>query len=139
METLTYADLIKQDPLWYQTRIRILERDNFHCSLCGDDKTSLQVSIKKIVPGQSISQYPDESLITLCSCCDAFAKANYKIHGFNIEVIKAVYMRIPKSQYTVRLYRLGETTLMYLFNQDHKIVTSYDLSSAVKGLREFLM
>jgi hypothetical protein len=134
---LTHKELTK-DPDRHITRRRILERDNFRCSLCGDDRTSMQI-LTKDHPGEILpSGYPDESLITLCDCCAAFAKANKKIHGFNIQEIKAVYMRMPNSQMSVRMYRLDGTILLYLFNQDSKIVTAYDMSGTAKELCEFL-
>ena len=137
METLTYKDQLR-DPLWQKKRLTILERDNFRCSLCGDDRTNLQIHHKKYINGLMPWEYPDETLATLCNCCHAFVELNKRIHGFLIEDFKAVYIRIPKSTLSIRLYRLNETIVLYLFNQDSKIVTSYDVSSCFDGLSEFL-
>ncbi len=63
---MTYAEKL-QDPRWQQKRLRILERDNFCCKLCGDKETTLHIHHIKYDgdPWES----SDDTLISYCKHC----------------------------------------------------------------------
>lgn len=65
----TYIEKL-QDPKWQKKRLKILDRDNFTCTSCGDNKSTLHVhhiSYRR-VPWT----VADDQLLTLCSTCHKF-------------------------------------------------------------------
>ena len=56
------------DPRWQKKRLKILERDDFKCQLCGDTETTLHIHHKKYVKGDPWDS-PDIYLITHCEHC----------------------------------------------------------------------
>jgi len=65
---MTYAEKLK-DPRWQKKRLSILNRDEFKCTLCGDDQSCLHVHHTYYKNGVDIWDYPDESLLTHCEYC----------------------------------------------------------------------
>jgi hypothetical protein len=65
---MTYLDQLK-DPLWQRKRTDILNRDNFTCQKCGNDKDTLHVHHRHYINGRRPWDYPDQLLITLCYKC----------------------------------------------------------------------
>lgn len=69
-DTLNYYDLL-QHPKWKEKRLKILQRDNFQCVVCGYGK-KLQIHHKRYKTdpktGQRLSpwEYDDDDLVTLC-------------------------------------------------------------------------
>ena len=63
-----YSDLLK-DPRWQKKRLHIMERDEFTCQCCFDDKNTLNVHHKYYIANRKPWEYPDELLITLCENC----------------------------------------------------------------------
>lgn len=64
---MTYSQKLR-DPRWQKKRLEILQRDNWRCVLCGDDKHNLQVHhcvYRRIEPWE----YPDYLYQTLCESC----------------------------------------------------------------------
>lgn len=61
----SYGDKLR-DPRWQRKRLKIYERDNFTCTVCGDDTTELQVHHLTYFPGIEPWDYPDKDLVTLC-------------------------------------------------------------------------
>lgn len=64
-----YAEKLR-DPRWQRKRLKILERDEWRCSHCHDDQSSLQVHHKKY-HGDPWEASNDD-LETLCEHCHAF-------------------------------------------------------------------
>lgn len=58
-----------QDPRWQQKRLRVLERDNFSCKLCGSAKTTLDVHHHLYESGKDPWEYNDDVLDTYCRKC----------------------------------------------------------------------
>lgn len=78
---MTYSEKLK-DPRWQKKRLKILERDEFACTMCGDDTTELHVHHKKYngEPWEAI----DSELITVCKSCHQgieFINEDYKHTG----------------------------------------------------------
>lgn len=63
-----YAEKLK-DPRWQKKRLEILNRDNFSCSECNNKTDQLQVHHCYYVKNRSPWNYPNFSLMTLCSKC----------------------------------------------------------------------
>lgn len=72
-ETRTYSDKL-QDPRWQKMRLRILERDNFKCTLCGDTETTLHVHHEEY-RGEPWEADPNK-LKTLCKDCHGIIEAH---------------------------------------------------------------
>jgi hypothetical protein len=58
-----------RNPKWQKMRLKILERDNWHCQKCGDDETTLNVHHRWYEYGRDPWEYPEDSLVTLCELC----------------------------------------------------------------------
>ena len=58
-----------KDPMWQKRRLEILNRDNFTCQICGNNKETLHVHHTIYIPGRHIWEYEDFQLITLCESC----------------------------------------------------------------------
>lgn len=77
------------DPRWQKKRLKIMERDNFTCTVCKNDKQTLHIHHKsyKGDPWDA----PDHFLTTLCESC------HYKEH--NIDPYKPMHQqKIKKSK-----------------------------------------
>ena len=62
-----------QSGFWKEKRLRILQRDNYRCAHCGNqkDEKDLQVHHLEYVDGNKVWECPDDYLITLCKRCHA--------------------------------------------------------------------
>lgn len=62
-----------QTGYWKEKRLRILQRDNYRCAHCGNQKKEkdLQVHHLEYVDGNRVWECPDDYLITLCKRCHA--------------------------------------------------------------------
>ena len=58
------------DPRWQKKRLSILKRDNFSCTICADNQSTLHVH-HIFYRSDSIGPWdcPDTDLITLCDSC----------------------------------------------------------------------
>lgn len=63
---MTYKEKLKS-PKWQKKRLEILQRDEFRCCYCNDDKTELQIHHLKYT--NEPWDAPNENLITLCKHC----------------------------------------------------------------------
>jgi 5-methylcytosine-specific restriction endonuclease McrA len=61
-----YSQLLA--PEWKSKRLKILQRDNFSCTQCGNKK-DLQVHHKKYDKNKLAWEYTNNNLITLCIKC----------------------------------------------------------------------
>jgi 5-methylcytosine-specific restriction endonuclease McrA len=65
---MDYIKLLK-DSHWKKKRLKILKRDNYKCTVCGDKK-DLKVHHTYYYKGIIKPwQYPDKSLLTVCREC----------------------------------------------------------------------
>ena len=65
---MKYAEKLK-DPRWQKKRLKILERDEFTCTQCGDKKRTLHVHHLFYLKDQNPWEYDDKSLLTICDRC----------------------------------------------------------------------
>lgn len=63
-----YAEKLK-DPRWQQLRLRIFERDEWACQVCGDKTTMLAVHHRYYLSGREPWDYEPAALVTLCQPC----------------------------------------------------------------------
>lgn len=73
---MTYQEKLR-DPRWQRKRLKILERDNFECTDCGNDSIELHVHHKVYSKGDPWDS-PDEHLATLCKNCHQDITFNLK-------------------------------------------------------------
>ena len=65
---MSYSDLLK-DPRWQKKRLEILNRDDFKCKCCGDEKSTLHVHHQFYLSNHKPWDYEDSILLTLCEEC----------------------------------------------------------------------
>ena len=58
-----------KDPRWQKLRLEVLNRDEWCCLICFDDKSTLHVHHMKYIRGNDPWDYPIGSLVTLCDTC----------------------------------------------------------------------
>lgn len=63
---MTYSDKLK-DPRWQKKRLKILERDNWRCQYCNDNKNTLHIHHFSYCDEPWESE--DIELITTCEIC----------------------------------------------------------------------
>lgn len=63
---MSYSDKLK-DPRWQKKRLKIMERDNWECCVCGEKKDTLNVHHNKY--SGNPWDVEDIELITLCESC----------------------------------------------------------------------
>lgn len=68
-----YSKLL-QDPRWQKKRLKIMERDNFTCCVCGTTDDTLHVHHRYYKSSEGPWDYPDRALVTLCHQC-------HELHG----------------------------------------------------------
>ena len=61
------------DPRWQKKRLEIMQRDEFKCTECNDEKSTLNVHHRYYVKNREVWDYPAFSLVTLCEGCHSTA------------------------------------------------------------------
>lgn len=67
---MSYSDLLR-DPRWQRLRLEVMEKADFRCVECGDDKTTLNVHHTYYRKGRMPWEYDWETLRCLCEPCHA--------------------------------------------------------------------
>lgn len=65
---MKYADQLR-DPRWQRKRLEIMERADFTCESCGDEKKTLAVHHRIYLGGRKAWEYENEYLECLCEDC----------------------------------------------------------------------
>lgn len=68
MVSQSYKDKLL-DPRWQKKRLKILERDDFQCTICFDKENTLHVHHLKYAKSGNPWDSPDEELVTYCCHC----------------------------------------------------------------------
>jgi hypothetical protein len=127
---MTYAEKLL-DPRWQRKRLEVLDRDQFKCILCKDDKHTLQVhhTIYKNNPWDA----PLESLKTLCDTChkaiSSLEKALFKLPLFPTKAQK--YYSLPGDGYVLErvLLKVGNMiVIVYFASGRYDFISSDDIS-----------
>lgn len=64
----TWYEQLK-DPRWQRKRLEVMQRDEFRCRVCFDDKETLNVHHGYYEKGKAPWEYNDDTLWTLCEQC----------------------------------------------------------------------
>lgn len=128
---MNYSEKLR-DPRWQKKRLKILERDEFKCCLCGDDKTELQVHHLKY--NGEPWEAKDEDLETLCKHCHAVKTDISSVYkDFTIlECEKNVYdeKSDPSIICNVKLPLRDPITVIFAYDESQNRITS--LQSFIK-------
>lgn len=65
---MNYVDQLRH-PKWQEKRLRILDRDNWTCSFCGNKEDILHVHHKEYSKGKKAWEYDNDNFISLCEHC----------------------------------------------------------------------
>jgi hypothetical protein len=65
-----------QDPRWQKKRLEVMEFADFHCEICGDAESTLNVHHKQYFKGREPWEYDPNELVCLCKGCHETA------HGY---------------------------------------------------------
>lgn len=87
LDYMTYSEKLK-DPRWQKKRLKILDRDNFKCRSCGDNKSTLHVH--HISYSNNPWDAEDGELVTLCTDCHKVWHSMYDIGEFDPSVFSLV-------------------------------------------------
>lgn len=68
MSSKAYFEKLK-DPRWQRRRLEVMERDEFHCRMCGDGESTLHVHHKRYIKGREPWEYELHELATVCEHC----------------------------------------------------------------------
>lgn len=68
---MTYSEKFK-DPRWQKKRLEILNRDNFMCDCCYDNKNTLHVHHRLYYKDRDPWDYDNILLVTLCDDCHSY-------------------------------------------------------------------
>lgn len=117
-QNISYTDKLK-DPRWQRKRLEIMQRDNWKCKLCGDEKTTLNVHHILYIKGLDPWEYDNKHLTTLCEEC----------HN-EVELLKKDGM--PNFEQTEIFKRRAENGMLYFIirHQDFLILKSYYADSS---------
>jgi len=78
-----------RDPRWQKKRLKILERDEWTCQICGDSESTLHVHHRRYIVGREPWEYHDGCLVTLCEGCHEFEGEDMReAIGCLIEMVK---------------------------------------------------
>ena len=117
MAKQSYAEKLK-DPRWQKKRLEIMQRDDWHCCICGDNRTQLHVHHKRYLPGLMPWEYSCDDLMTLCDHCHVTYET---IKGFEfvkdvpIDSIKGYKVYHTTGDITV-FYSIGNVISASFFN-----------------------
>lgn len=56
-------------PNWQKLRLKVLDRDNYTCRICGDTESTLHVHHSFYIKGADVWDYYHMDLLTLCDSC----------------------------------------------------------------------
>jgi len=65
---MTYQEKLRT-PQWQKKRLAIFDRDEWKCTRCADNFTTLHVHHLYYSAGADPWDYPDRALVTLCELC----------------------------------------------------------------------
>ena len=97
---MKYEDLLKH-PKWQKRRLKIMERDNWACTTCGEKDKPLNVHHRAYAKDHAPWEYPDHALMTVCDDChDKYHKVNDAFKKMSLSE-KFAFFNKPLSRSTV--------------------------------------
>lgn len=116
---MNYNQKLK-DPRWQKKRLKILERDNFICQLCKDDKTELHVHHDEY-SGEPW-EVDDKFLTTVCKHCHSILHMiDQSKHSLSMIKIIKIRQSIGdmKVSFVFLYYKSGQGKLIQSFLINH--------------------
>jgi len=113
MKKLTYSEKLK-DPRWQKKRLQIFERDLWICSICLDNKQTLNVHHLKYTDGNPW-EIENDFLVTLCEDCHMVIEILKKFPDFKFEDIRI-------SKIKSKNYLTGYTLVFVQFRDELEIL-----------------
>ena len=98
------------DPRWQKKRLEILQRDDFKCRCCGDDKSELHVHHLVYFAGTEIWEYPDSMMVTLCHTCHQGEHDNKNTESLLVELFNLQLDAYQIFCLTNAMHELGKKT-----------------------------
>ena len=77
-----YSELLK-DPRWQKKRLEILNRDEFKCKICGNEKATLHAHHINYTYDIKPWDYSENRIITLCENCHKIIHSRLLIETFD--------------------------------------------------------
>lgn len=120
------------DPRWQKKRLEILERDNFTCTECGDNESTLHVHHSHYKKGAKVWDYNNVSLFTLCENCHKKKHEEVKaVDPMKVRRLMDLYMTFSKVSLEFTTYSKGRTIrkfymqcIMQILNRDERKIMS---------------
>lgn len=84
---MAYSEKLKS-PLWQRKRLEVMQRDNFKCSCCSNDKIQLQVHHIEYFESLEPWEYPNDMLVTLCEPCHSKELIRFKYENKLLQSLK---------------------------------------------------
>lgn len=109
----TYSAKLRK-PQWQKKRLKILERDNYACRLCGDTYTELQIHHLEYSKTGNPWDVEDRALTTLCCHCHAATEFLKKEVSVSVATINARKINGQNEVLAVHAINKG-VELVYLF------------------------
>lgn len=131
MKKLTYSEKLK-DPRWQKKRLEILNRDEFKCTFCKDESSTLHVH--HIAYAKDPWDVPNEDLITVCCHCHEIIEFFKSIQLTVISMCKFV-RDIDFSVVLIKVYE--ESDVVYVSEIIDKVV-NVKYSIPIKDIDDFL-
>ena len=125
----SYSELLR-DPRWQKKRLEIMERDDFMCVHCCDDKSTLNVHHCFYKYGRNPWDYPNNALITVCEECHKEIGKEYNPYKKATFLVDSIVDKGVSIEYIAEFfdmlygYSIGMDTdpLSYLDNVDKYII-----------------
>lgn len=112
-----YAQKLK-DPRWQKMRLRILERDQWHCMCCADATSTLHVHHRRYISGLEPWEYPEALLVTLCETCHATESQDIKpAIDELVAVMKETFLSCDIKRFTFMVRFLGMPSYLALLSE----------------------
>lgn len=110
MAEKTYYEKLK-DPRWQKLRLQAMEKADFHCQICFNNKSTLNVHHKEYFKGHEPWEYELNQLSVLCEDC-------HKSHHEHKDILKKVssYLEFdgPKDRTAIAFIIAGFCLFDYL-------------------------
>jgi hypothetical protein len=119
----TYSEKLR-DPRWQRKRLKILERDNFTCRLCSNDK--MELHIHHIEYEENPWESDNLNLITYCKVCHKNIEISKKS---DFKIVEALH-KYPYIIYDVLAYGYNPGKLIVCYNDSGDTIFDFMFPNA---------
>ena len=126
-----YAELLR-DPRWQRKRLEVLDRAQFRCEECMDDKATLHVHHKIYRKGAKPWEYENYEFLALCESCHAeYSELQNRLKEAVRIFDRAMFARLVGYAETVAAILQIHASAM---NQPLRVADWYEASGVVDAL-----